>query len=189
METDAAGLQTLLAEREIGRVLLRYCRGVDRGDAEMIRDCYHPGAVDVHGRYSGDGPAFGDYAVGVLTRRYAATTHHIGAPLIELDGDSAHVDTYVVAYHLSVDPLGQAHLYVFGGRYVDRFSRRDGRWRIDARAVVRDWTIRHPVPPDALHRELEEAKSFALGRRDREDLGYPDAYSRWLKQRFPEATS
>ncbi len=189
MEQSAAGLQTLLNEREIRRVLLRYCRGVDRGDVEMVRECYHPGSVDVHGRYSGAGPAFADYAVGVLSERYAATTHNIGEPLIELDGDSAHVDTYVVAYHLSVEPIDQAHLYVFGGRYVDRFSQRAGRWRIDARVVVRDWTIRHPVPPDALLRELEEAKSFAQGRRDTGDLSYPHAYSRWLQQHLHEQTS
>jgi hypothetical protein len=189
MEHSAAGLQTLLDEREIRRVLLRYCRGADRGDVEMIRDCYHPDAVDVHGRYSGPGSGFADHAVRVLTERYAATAHNIGEPLIELDGDSAHVDTYVVAYHLSIEPIDQAHLYVFGGRYVDRFSRRADRWRIDARVVVRDWTIRHPVPPDALLRELEEAKTFAQGRRDAEDLGYPDAYSRWLQQVLQEQKS
>jgi hypothetical protein len=189
MEQRAAELQTLLDEREIGRVLLRYCRGVDRGDVEMVRDCYHPGSIDVHGRYSGDGPAFADYAVSVLSERYAATTHHIGTALIELDGDSAHVDTCFVAYHLSVEPIDQAHLYVFSGRYVDRFSRRADQWRIDARVVVRDWSIRHPVPPDALARELEEAKSFISGRRDAGDLGYPDAYSRWLQQHPRERTS
>lgn len=182
MEHEPAGLQTLLDEREIRQVLLRYCRGVDRGDVEQIRECYHPGSVDVHGRYSGDGPGFGEYAVGVLSERYAATTHTTGEPLIELNGDSAHVATYVVAYHLSVEPLDQAHLYVFGGRYVDRFSRRDGSWRIEARVVVRDWSIRHPIPPDSLRRELEEAKPFFQGRRDAEDLGYPATYDTWLSR-------
>jgi hypothetical protein len=187
VEQSGAGLQTLLDEREIRRVLLRYCRGVDRGDAEMVRDCYHPNSVDVHGRYSGSGPAFGDYAVGVLSERYAATAHNIGEPLIELDGQSAHVDTYFVAYHLSVEPIDEAHLYVFGGRYVDRFSCRAGRWRIDARVVARDWSIRHPIPSGALVRELEEAKNFVPGRRDAGDLGYPDAYSRWLQHLHEQA--
>jgi hypothetical protein len=176
-------LRALIDEREIRRVVLRYCRGVDRGDAELIRSCYHPGSTDVHGNYRGDGRAFADYVVGVLGERYTATTHAVHDSLIDLDGASAHAETYFVAYHLSVEPIDQAHLYVFGGRYIDRFERRDDDWGIAERVVLRDWTIRHPISQDALRREVDGAQVFHAGRRDRDDLAYPDAFDRWIATR------
>jgi hypothetical protein len=179
-------LRILADEREIRRVVLRYCRGVDRGDVDLIRSCYHPGSTDAHGNYRGDGQAFADYVVPVLEQRYAVTTHAVHDSLIDLAGASAHVETYFVAYHLSVEPIEQAHLYVFGGRYVDRFERRSD-WRIADRVVIRDWSVRHAVPADALDREVTEAQVFRAGRRDREDLAYPEAFARALSERRENA--
>jgi hypothetical protein len=187
--SSAHVVQVLADEREIRRVVLRYCRGVDRGDVELIRSCYHPGSTDVHGNYRGDGRAFADYVVPVLGKRYAATTHAVHDSLIELEDASAHVETYFVAYHLSAEPIDQAHLYVFGGRYVDRFERRASGWAISDRVVVRDWTVRHPLPPDDIRRELDAAQVFHAGRRDRDDLAYPEAFHRWLASRDPSAIS
>jgi hypothetical protein len=173
-------VQVLADEREIRQMILRYCRGVDRGDRELIRSCYHPDSTDVHGNYRGDGQAFADYVVPVLAERYAATTHAVHNMLIDLDGSTAHVETYFVAYHLSAEPTEQAHLYVFGGRYADRFERRETGWRIADRIVVRDWSVRHPIAPDTLAREWDAAQVFHRGRRDRDDLGYPQALGRRL---------
>jgi hypothetical protein len=36
-----------------------------------------------------------------------------------------------------------------GGRYLDRFEKRDGRWAIAARVCVRDWAPL-AAPPDVL---------------------------------------
>jgi hypothetical protein len=172
-------MELLMAEREIRQVLLRYCRGVDRADPELIRECYHEGALDVHGKYRGDGRAFADYAVGVLNERYQATSHTLENSMIEFDGDAcAHVETYVVAYHLSIEPVEQAHFYVFGGRYVDQFELRGDAWRIAHRQLLRDWSYRHPLDPEEVRRQAEEAQAFDGGRRDRDDVGYPAAFQR-----------
>jgi hypothetical protein len=45
VENDVA---ILLAERDIRGVLARYCRGIDRGDYDLVRD-YHSDAIDEHG--------------------------------------------------------------------------------------------------------------------------------------------
>ena len=47
-------LETLLAKQEIGDVIYRYARGIDRLDFDLVRSCYHPDAVDDHGAFKGN---------------------------------------------------------------------------------------------------------------------------------------
>ena len=42
-------VRVLVSKDEIRDVLMRYARGVDRGEADLITSCYHPDAVDDHG--------------------------------------------------------------------------------------------------------------------------------------------
>ena len=57
-------LEELSAYIEIKQVLYMYCRGVDRGDAELIRSVYHPDAIDEHGPFwQGAGMDFADMIV------------------------------------------------------------------------------------------------------------------------------
>ncbi len=37
------GVDELLARAAIHDVVLRYCRGIDRLDRDLVRSCYHPG--------------------------------------------------------------------------------------------------------------------------------------------------
>jgi hypothetical protein len=51
MDLDAdlpAEIALLAAEREIRAALARYCRGIDRMEAELVRSVYHPDAHDDH---------------------------------------------------------------------------------------------------------------------------------------------
>jgi hypothetical protein len=43
--------------------LMRYSRGVDRLDRELLRSAYHPDAVDDHGMFAGGRDAFVDWVV------------------------------------------------------------------------------------------------------------------------------
>ena len=61
-----ARLQQLLDEAEIRRVHIRYCRGIDRMDWDLVRSCYHPDAIDRHGAYNGDVEGFIDWAAELL---------------------------------------------------------------------------------------------------------------------------
>jgi len=162
----------LLAEREIERVLLRYCRGIDRLDEELIRSVYHDGATDDHGVYQGDGKGFAAFIVPLLRAAYRSTTHAVHNCRIDLDGtddgDGADTETYCVANHERVDDDGQRWLDVFACRYIDRFERREGRWAIVRRIVVHDWNAVLPVAGDF----GEMVKTFTAGRRDRDDESY-----------------
>lgn len=168
----AADTAVLLAEREIERVVLRYCRGIDRLDEDLIRSVYHEGAMDNHGVYQGDGQAFAAFIVPLLREAYRSTTHAVQNCLIDVhgtdEGDSADAETYCVAYHERRDPAGDRWVDVFACRYVDRFERRDGRWGIVRRVVVHDWNVVLPAAGDF----GEMVATFTGGRRDRNDESY-----------------
>lgn len=134
---DQEQLQRLADELAIRKVLAIYCRAVDRCDSELLKSVYWPDAVDNHGTFNGNALAFVDYVIPAL-RQMRQTVHQISNVLIELDGDRARVETYVCASHLI--PEGTDLIdSVFLGRYLDRFERREGEWRIAERVVVMDW--------------------------------------------------
>jgi hypothetical protein len=58
---------------------------------------------------------------------------------------------------------------VLGLRYLDRFERREGRWRIARRVCAFDWTYTVPFDPAAGFRF---EPGFTLGARDQSDLSY-----------------
>ena len=65
-----------------------------------------------------------------------ATFHLCAAPQIELNGDIAEVETY--GFAAGREPSQTA---LFGGRYLDRFERRNGVWKIARRTYVLDWNV------------------------------------------------
>jgi hypothetical protein len=167
-------LEDLLVEAEVRRTVLRYCRGIDRLDAELVRACYHADAVDHHGNFTGSPDEFIEWAFGML-RKNAMTMHLVGNLLVERsqgDPDVAFAETYAVAYHRR--PGGQAHHNLVAGfRYVDRFERRpygsppQPEWRIAERHVITEWL--RTDPPEGWWPITD---AFPTGRRDRDDAVY-----------------
>ncbi|WP_132993198.1 nuclear transport factor 2 family protein [Gordonia zhaorongruii] len=132
-------LADLVSRQEIHDVVLRYCRGIDRRDFDLVRDCYHPGAVDHHGDFTGPVDAFIVWVDGQLAQ-LGGTHHQVGNQLCERNGDDAVLESYVTATHWA-DPDKPLQAFLTTGlRYVDHFQRRAGRWAIAERWAVRDWT-------------------------------------------------
>jgi hypothetical protein len=155
--------EEIAAHIEIRQVLYRYCRGVDRGDEAMLRSVYHPGATDDHGAWKGMGEDFAAYIVGSMDRQSPGSQHHLTNILIELEQDAANVESYFLALHPYQSPeSGTEKMAFVGGRYLDRFERRNGAWRIAARQVVLDWT-RSELSGEAWQAEAAFARP---GRRD-----------------------
>lgn len=138
-------LEQLLAEHQITRVLATYARAVDRRDWELLRTVFHPDAEDDHGPYVGDV----DGLVAFLTEEMAATdstTHTLGQVLVtHLDADTASVESHATAVHRHTRRDGSLVDLTFWVRYLDRFTRRDGTWRIARRTVVVDRSRSDPV--------------------------------------------
>jgi SnoaL-like domain len=154
-----------LADKQaIYEVVLRYCRGIDRLDMELVRSCYHPGAMDHHGGFEGERDQYVAW-VGPALRRLRATQHLVANHLVELDGDRARSETYGTAAHLG-DPAQGTESFTTGFRYVDTFERRDGDWRIVERFFLREW-----IRPEPDQRPGDPAES-PVGARDRSDPVY-----------------
>lgn len=123
-----------LARSEIRDVLARYVRGVDRLDAELIRGCYHPDAVEVHGIFNGNAHEFA-----VWRARQTFRSHHVlSESAIQLDDDRAFVETpHVAVVHVDVDTAGCTGIIEARshGWYLDLFTREQGQWLIKHRQV------------------------------------------------------
>jgi SnoaL-like domain len=157
-------IQRLLDRQAISDCLLRYARGIDRHDSELARSAFHDDALDRHGQFVGSPAELVDWGNSTHADVWVAHQHFLVNQTVEIDGDVAHAETYV----LFVQRRKSGDTVDFGGgRYVDRFERRDGEWRIAARVVVIDWVCeaRSDDPRNVLERYIN-------GTWDRSDVSY-----------------
>lgn len=173
-DTDIWWLGLLEDRRQIEDVIHRYCRAMDRG--------FGPGAPSAVAR------DFAAPLMAAMLEKYAVTHHSVANMLIDIDGDRACGETYATVYHRSfptadsnravlgaawlaqggIDPEA-AHDLTIGLRYVDRFERRAGEWRIALRTLIFDWS--QVQPTNRVHFGAFTPDT-PLGRRGADDLSY-----------------
>ena len=170
-----ARLRLLEDRQAIHDVIVRYCRGVDRSDPDLVLAAFHDDAIDNH---FGVVLPFRE-AIGTLKSARAGASpsktksmHNICNVLIELDGDVARCETYVTVI-VRIPHEDREIDWRHAGRYVDRFERRNGEWRIAHRTVVYDLERFDEVvaAPEGLSqaRYLDNA---VRGKRGRGDFSY-----------------
>jgi hypothetical protein len=173
-----------LADRaQIQDTIFRYCRGIDRQDYEAVRATYHPDATDWHGPYKGGI----DGLIEWMKERHKSvpfSMHSVTNMLIEFSGpDLAVVETYftlsqfypaeskATLAQLSGGKEGKPgaayHLVMFG-RYVDRFERRSGVWRVSKRVGTYDSSMMLEQMPGA----SVAGEGWSVGLRSKEDPLY-----------------
>ncbi|AMO70593.1 nuclear transport factor 2 family protein [Sphingorhabdus sp. M41] len=157
------GLGALLAREEIGQQIYNYCRAVDRLDAALGYAVWHEDGTADYGEavYQGTGHGFIDFVI-AAHGQMLAHSHQVTNVIIELDGDMAASEAYHFA-NLRMERDGQLIEMRVCGRYLDRWSRRDGRWAIDHRLTIRDFDSAGPV--------MAMSQS-TLGSRDLSDPSY-----------------
>jgi SnoaL-like domain len=153
-------LEEMLNRSAISDCIVRYARGVDRLDEELFLSAYHPDAIECHGSFIGSPTELKEYLWSRQKDR-AITQHHITNQSFDIDGDVAHVETYFFSPCVW---RGRSEMTTVGGRYIDRFEKRRGEWRIAFRVLVREWHI-------ATQRLIVEPPSD-MGRRDKNDPSY-----------------
>lgn len=140
-------LTRLLAKEAISDAILRFARGADSSDLELMRSAYWPDATDDHGNFSGNALEFTEFAIEVL-KRFRVTMHFITNSAISfLPDGQAHAESYFYAYHEHRPEPDSATVMVtlVGGRYIDRFVERSGEWRILSRRVTMEWSEHRPA--------------------------------------------
>lgn len=165
-------VQALLDKQEIHEVLARYCRGLDRGDPELVRSVFLPDAVHNH---DGSVQPVTELVEGLErpTRKVLrSVSHTISNELVDLQGDTAYSECYWVGCHrLEYD--GAEWTWIVGGRYLDRLERRDGVWLIAHRTAVYDWARTDRVGARPAGLAIAHSTNTGIwGRGDREDFSY-----------------
>ena len=140
MSTTTPDLQTLLDEREITRVALRYCRALDTKDWAALDQVF---LADATADLSGP-----DLLVGIEAIRGRIRTaleilddsqHLVGNHEVDVTGDTATHRCYLQAQHVRHAATGGPN-YMIAGRYEDRLVRSDAGWRIAHRTLVVMWS-------------------------------------------------
>ena len=157
MDDPDRALRQLLDKMELHELVMRLSRGVDRCDRELIVSCYHPDAHDDHGPYQGDPEGFADWVITAVRGNWVQHTCY--NELFDIDGDVAYGEIYVSQKMRGPD----GSLIPGYGRYIDKYERRAGRWRIARRQVITEY-----VAPE-LGLDIAD---FVAGSQDRSDPSY-----------------
>lgn len=132
-------IHMLLDERDITHRLGLFARIVDRRTWDSINDVF---AENLEFNY-GDGVE--RKGIGALRDLFSTfldrcgpTQHLLGSLLIDVTGDTAISQCYVLARHQGIE--GHADCFIdFNGEYVDRWRRQSNGWRIvrrDTRPIL-----------------------------------------------------
>lgn len=133
---DEDALEELLAKQAIAERLADYARGADRVDIELVKSVFHPEArADYGDMFQGTGHEFAEF-LGVVHPGMETHHHQLGQVLVRVDGDRAGSETYVIARLRHRQDDGTFGELISYGRYLDRWERRDGEWRISDRRYV-----------------------------------------------------
>lgn len=164
-----AKLQSLLDKQDITELIHGYCNAADRHDHEKMRQLYHEDAVDDHGAFfKGLAMEFIEKLPDIQSPMMILH-HNITTVNISLDGDYGEGEVYILAFH-QVQTDDQPLDLIIGGRYFDRYEKRDGVWKFSHRAVVADWaTLNNPSTVCLEHPMI---KGSHIGRPGPEDPSY-----------------
>lgn len=161
--TDDA-VQRLLDERDLRALAATYMRGLDRLEPALVRSVFADDATTHYGTFTGGPDEMAAMAMQALSA-YRTTQHLLGQSNLAIDGDAATGEVYFQAFHQHATEGFDRFIC---GRYIDRYTRRDGRWLMTHRTEVVDWTRTEPIADDYFTKRPHTVR----GTRDTSDLSY-----------------
>ena len=135
-------IEQISAQIEIRNLMTTYCRGVDRGDREMILSVYHDDGWDERGTTRLPAKEFVQQLVDGMDARGQNGQHHVTNVYIELDGNHARSESYIISFSPDRDNPGRT--IMIAGRYLDRLEHRNGLWKISERQCILDYVEPQP---------------------------------------------
>jgi hypothetical protein len=180
---DQYTVERIADRMAIQDVMYKWCRSIDRLDYEGMRAAFHPDAIDNHAAYVGGVEGLVEW-IRERHKPIPFSSHQVSNILIEFASpDLALVETYIRTLQRYPADAKASLAQLSGGqagkpgvgidlltasRYVDRFERRNGEWRIAGRTLVLDWKQFIEVPENA----PKPQPGWLVGRRDKQDFVY-----------------
>jgi hypothetical protein len=165
-----AKIEYLTSRQQIADVYVRFTRGFDRQDEELVKSVFWPDAQVNYGK-SQSFPRDQFIARHLPAhKRFASYAHHITSQAVDIAGDVAHVESYVLAFFRAQDDKSTT---IAGGRYIDRVDRRNGEWRV----AVREFFPHYWIEANSIFETSFAAADWPrtgcwLGTRDKSDPSY-----------------
>jgi hypothetical protein len=171
LKTTKAALRTATDKQEIYDTLMRYCRGIDRCDPELVSSTTPENTPE-------DCKAITDW----LRANTKMTMHFIGNCLIDVHGDEAESETYFISYHL-VDRDGKEYLRSKAARYFHTWERSATGWISTGKTARDEWNSFVEIAERA-----PGAESWFYGERSHDDPAFAirEALARMLAERETE---
>lgn len=130
-------LQILEDKEAIRTLLATIARGTDRFDGELLASAIHADAVLDMGGKTMTGGAFAKALQPPAAPR-PGRMHLLGNERVEVAGDTARSESYLLSCQdVLVDDVRKTRIRA--GRYIDRFERRDGQWKLATRTMIDEW--------------------------------------------------
>jgi hypothetical protein len=144
-------VRVLRDRQEIYDTLMRYCRGIDRGDAELVASTY---------------PAYpSERIIEMLMRETEVCMHLVGNCLIEVQGDEAVSESSFISYQV-ISRDGARYVRTRAGRYLHQWRRTDHGWVTEDRDVRDEWNSLDEITAAPL------SEKWVYGERSHSDIVY-----------------
>ncbi len=170
-------LDELLDKQAITELIMAYCNAADRHDHGRMRALYHADAIDEHGHFA-RGPAM-DFIdkLPEIQKGMEILHHNVTTVNLKLDPASwsaagharAEGEVYIIAFH-KVKDGGKGFDVLIGGRYFDKYEKRDGVWKFSHRSIVADWA--YPATPSNVDLDHPFLAGAYIGRPGPADPSY-----------------
>ncbi len=141
---------------ELNQLGYRYAAAVDACDEVAFLAVFTPGAR-LRSFHPDAAEPFADLAghaqlatiPNTMRGMYRATTHMMTNHLVDVAGDAASGEVLCTARHLELDGASTINVII---RYIDRYARHEGAWRIADRQIRFLWSERHAVTDSGMGR-------------------------------------
>ena len=165
---EIARMRKILDRQDIQDCLARVARGTDRFDRDLFLSGFHPEALISAGNTTSSPQDIYEGGRAMHDEGTFATLHCLSTSTCQIEGDTAHAETYHIYAARNRDETNWAA----AGRYIDQLERRDGVWGIVFRHIVVEWAGKMQPHVIAMFEGVEEKELRLRPSRGRDDVSY-----------------
>ena len=161
-------MDQMLDRQDILDCLYRISRAIDRFDKALFLSGYHGDAVIDAGSLVGSPDEVYDKGAQLHEHGQISTLHNLLNHSCDIDGDSAHSETYFLYSGVNRDGSN----WLGGGRYLDHLTRRDDQWKVLFRYTLMEWSTTVPGNSVPLFDSIPDLHANGVPSRTASDPSY-----------------